>query len=80
MSESNPAPLFKATLTPYRSLSPNGFLTLMAFVIAVSFTAGPAFWLMGAWPVVGLFGLDMAVVFVAHRDRWKAVRRWWLRS
>ena len=65
MSESNPAPIFTATLTPYRSLSPNGFLTLMAFIIAVSFFAGFAFWLMGAWPVVGFFGLDIALVYLA---------------
>ncbi len=72
MSESNPAPLFKATLTPYRSLSPNGFLTLMAFVIAVSFTAGLAFWLMGAWPVVGFFGLDIALVYLAFSANYRS--------
>jgi uncharacterized membrane protein len=65
MSESNDRPFFRATLTPYRSLSPNGFLILMAFIIAVSFSAGFAFWLMGAWPVVGFFGLDIAAVYFA---------------
>jgi len=72
MSESNDRPLFSATLTPSRSLSPNGFLTLMAFVIAVSFTAGFAFWLMGAWPVVGFFGLDLALVYVAFRLNYRS--------
>src|SRR3977135_699572 len=49
--------LFSALLTPHRSLSRTGFLVLMGFVTVVSFAAGVAFWLMGAWPVFGFFGL-----------------------
>jgi uncharacterized membrane protein len=72
MSESNDGPLFRATLTPYRSLSPNGFLILMAVVIAISFTAGFAFWRMGAWPVVGFFGLDIAAIYLAFRLNYRS--------
>ena len=42
--------LFDAVLRPYRSLSPAGFWLLMAAIAGVSFTAGIAFFLAGAWP------------------------------
>src|SRR6478609_1237199 len=59
--------LFSARLTPHRSLNRTGFLVLMAFIVAVSFAAGVAFLLMGAWPVLGFFGLDVLVIWWAFR-------------
>src|SRR5229473_3689364 len=59
--------LFSARLTPHRSLNRTGFLVLMAFLSAVSFAAGVAFLLMGAWPVFGFFGLDVLVIYWAFR-------------
>ena len=59
--------LFSALLTPHRSLSRTGFLVLMAFIGVVSFAAGMAFLLMGAWPVFGFFGLDVLVIYWAFR-------------
>ena len=59
--------LFSALLTPHRSLNRTGFVVLMAFLCAVSFVAGVAFLLMGAWPVFGFFGLDMLVIYWAFR-------------
>jgi uncharacterized membrane protein len=59
--------LFSALLTPHRSLNRTGFLVLMGFVSGVSFAAGLAFLLMGAWPVVGFFGLDVLVIYWAFR-------------
>jgi uncharacterized membrane protein len=59
--------LFSALLTPHRSLNRTGFLVLMGFVSAVSFAAGVAFWLMGAWPVFGFFGLDVLAIYWAFR-------------
>src|SRR4030081_1498179 len=59
--------LFSALLTPHRSLSRTGFLVLMAFLSAVSFAAGLAFLLMGAWPVFGFFALDVLVIYWAFR-------------
>jgi uncharacterized membrane protein len=61
------AELFSARLTPHRSLNRTGFLVLMAFVSVVSFAAGIAFWIMGAWPVFGFFGLDVLAIYVAFR-------------
>jgi len=59
--------LFKARITPHRSLNRIGFLVLMAFLTIVSFAAGMAFWLMGAWPVFGFFGLDVLAIYWAFR-------------
>jgi uncharacterized membrane protein len=59
--------LFSALLTPHRSLNRSGFLVLMAFLSAISFTAGVAFLLMGAWPVFGFFGLDVLAIYWAFR-------------
>jgi uncharacterized membrane protein len=59
--------LFSAMLTPHRSLNRNGFVVLMAFIGVVSFAAGIAFLLMGAWPVFGFFGLDVLAVYWAFR-------------
>jgi uncharacterized membrane protein len=59
--------LFSALLTPHRSLNRTGFLALMAFLSAVSFAAGLAFLLMGAWPVLAFFGLDVLAIYWAFR-------------
>ena len=69
MTIDNPpdAPIFAASLRPYRSLSPRGFMFVMLALVSCSFTAGLAFWSMGAWPVVGFFGLDILLVQLAFR-------------
>jgi uncharacterized membrane protein len=59
--------LFSALLTPHRSLNRTGFLVLMVFISVVSFAAGLAFLLMGAWPVFGFFGLDLLAIYWAFR-------------
>src|SRR4051812_34297675 len=69
--ESAQPKLFSALLTPHRSLSRTGFLVLMAFLSLVSFAAGLAFLLMGAWPVFGFFGLDVLVVYWAFRINYR---------
>ena len=66
--------LFSALLTPHRSLSRNGFLVLMGFVCAVSFAAGLAFLLMGAWPVLGFFGLDALAIYWAFKVNFRRAR------
>src|ERR1700755_1186420 len=59
--------LVSRALTPHRSLNRTGFLVLMGFVCAVSFAAGAAFLLMGAWPVFGFFCLDVLVIYWAFK-------------
>jgi uncharacterized membrane protein len=62
---------FKATLTPHRSLSPAGFLILISAVALVSFIVGFAFLWMGAWPVMGFFGLDVALIYWAFKQNYR---------
>ena len=64
--------LFSARVTPHRSLNRTGFLVLMTFIGAVSFVAGIAFWMMGAWPVFGFFGLDVLVIYWAFRTNFRS--------
>ena len=66
--------LFSALLTPHRSLNRTGFVVLMAFLSVVSFAAGLAFLLMGAWPVFGFFGLDVLVIYWAFRINFRRAR------
>ncbi len=65
-------PVFRATLSPYRSLSPRGFLVLMTCIGLVSFIAGTAFLLMGAWPVFGFFGLDVLLIYIAFKLNYRS--------
>ena len=71
--ESQPE-LFSALLTPHRSLNRTGFVVLMAFLSVVSFAAGLAFLLMGAWPVFGFFGLDVLVIYWAFRINFRRAK------
>ena len=66
--------IFSALLTPHRSLSRTGFVVVMAFVTFVSFVAGLAFLLMGAWPVFGVFGLDVLAIFWAFRVNFRRAK------
>ena len=66
--------LFAALLTPHRSLSRTGFVVLMAFLTTVSFIAGVAFWLMGAWPVFGFFGLDVLLIYWAFKVNFRRAK------
>jgi len=63
--------IFSAVLTPHRSLSSIGFLVLMIVFGGISFISGVAFLLMGAWPVCGFFGLDVALLYWAFRMNYR---------
>jgi|SRR5579864_1051524 len=66
--------LFSALLTPHRSLNRSGFLIVMSFLSVVSFAAGVAFLLMGAWPVFGFFGLDVLAVYWAFKINFRRAK------
>jgi len=66
--------LFSAVLHPHASLGPHSFLALMAAVSAISFTAGVAFMLIGAWPIFAFFGLDVLLVYLAFRVSYHRAR------
>jgi uncharacterized membrane protein len=41
---------------------------------AVSFVTGLVFLLLGAWPVMGFFGLDVLLVYIAFKLNYRAAR------
>src|ERR1700760_3256887 len=63
--------LFWAELVPYRSLNRTGFVLLMVFLSVISFAAGMAFLIMGAWPVFGFFGLDVLGIYIAFKINYR---------
>lgn len=65
---------FRAVLAPHRSLSRRGFIIVMLVLSGVSFAAGIVFTLIGAWPVLGFFGLDVVLVYVAFKLNYRAAR------
>lgn len=66
--------LYQARLEPYRSLDRRGFLIVMMIIAGISFVCGTAFLLMGAWPVFGLFGLDVLAIWLAFRMNFQSAR------
>jgi len=67
-------PLFSAVMTPHRSLNRRGFSILMLAIAGVSFVAGLVFAVAGAWPVTGIFGLDVLLIWWAFRINYRAAR------
>src|SRR5436309_1810684 len=59
---------FDAVLYPHRSLPPQGFIVLMLVLSVVSFA------LLGAWPILGFFGLDVLLVYLAFRASYRSAR------
>lgn len=80
MTDANPAaalpepPFFSVTLTPHRSLTPRGVLAILAVQGALSLTVGTIFWAVGAWPVIGFMGLDVALLYLAFRLSFRSAR------
>lgn len=64
-----------AVLRPNRSLSNHGFRIVMLSLAAMSFFSGLAFLSIGAWPVIGFFGLDVILVYLAFKVNFKAGAR-----
>jgi len=65
---------FSAVLLPHRSLGRKGFIVLMGVISVVSFLTGIAFYMKGAWPVLGFFGLDFVLIYGAFRLNYRAAR------
>lgn len=65
-SEAAPV-VFKARLTPHRSLDRRGQIILFAFVFGVTALVSIPFFIVGALPIVGFFGLDAILLWLAFR-------------
>jgi uncharacterized membrane protein len=67
--------VFERVLLPHRSLPPRGFHVLMLLLGLVSLAVGIAFVSIGAWPVFGFFGLDVAALYLAFRISYRRARQ-----
>ena len=67
----NKAPHFSATLSPHRSLSPQGFAIMMSLVTFFCLSIGMWFYLKGAWPVLGFMGLDVVILYLAFKANYR---------
>ena len=67
--------VFERVLSPHRSLPPRGFHSLMLILCLVSLVVGLGFVSIGAWPVMGFFGLDVALVYIGFRLNYRSTRR-----
>jgi uncharacterized membrane protein len=65
---------FDATLVPHRSLSRRGFRLLIGALVAANLVIGIPVFLLGAWPVVGFMGLDVALVAILFRLNYRSGR------
>ena len=68
-------PFFERVLTPQRSLPSRNFHLVMGLLGLISFAAGVGFVAVGAWPVIGFFGLDVALVYLAFRLNYRTARQ-----
>ncbi len=74
MESPRDAQLFAARLTPHRSLDERRFhFPLMAFCACAFFSSLP-FVILGAWPVAGFMGLDVALLWFAFRASFRSAR------
>lgn len=65
---------FDATLKPNVALSPRAFMIIMGLVGAMSFLGGMLFLSMGAFPVIGWFGLDALAIWFAFRKNFQNLK------
>lgn len=68
-------PIYERVLLPHRSLAPRNFHLLMGMLGLVSLAAGIGFVAVGAWPVIGFFGLDVGLVYLAFRLSYRSARQ-----
>ncbi|MGL4634369.1 MAG: DUF2244 domain-containing protein [Beijerinckiaceae bacterium] len=59
--------VFRARLSPHRSLGRKGQFILFACIFGGTLVLSVPFYLVGALPVVGFFGLDVLLLWIAFR-------------
>ncbi len=63
MVDARPAVHFATSLSPHRSLSPEGFKWLLRGAVAANLLIGVPMLVIGAWPVLGFMGLDVLLLW-----------------
>ncbi|MCI0466270.1 MAG: DUF2244 domain-containing protein [Beijerinckiaceae bacterium] len=64
--------LFSARLSPHRSLARHNFHVLLAVFAGASFFTSLPFVFLGAWPVAGFMGIDVAIFYFAFRASFRS--------
>jgi uncharacterized membrane protein len=64
--------IYAVRLRPHRSLSERNFWLLLCIFSAISFVTTVPFVVVGAWPVAGFMGLDVAIFYFAFRANYRA--------
>jgi len=67
-------PILSLRLQPHRSLTRKNFHLLLLVFCGASFFSSLPFILLGAWPVAGFVGLDVAAFYFAFRANFHAAR------
>jgi uncharacterized membrane protein len=75
MTAEHDAILFKAELTPYRSMSARGIRWVVGFVCTVSLCTTTLFWHLGAWPIAGFNGGEILLATVLLRMHHRSARQ-----
>ena len=70
-----PAVHFATSLSPHRSLSPEGFKWLIRGAVAANLMIGLPMYLLGAWPVMGFMGLDVFLLWYMFKRNYLDARR-----
>lgn len=68
-------PFLERVLSPHRSLASRNFHLLMGILGLASVALGVGFVAIGAWPVIGFFGLDVGLVYLAFRLNYRSARQ-----
>ena len=68
-------PRQRLELWPHRSLSPKGFKIFMMVLAGLMLTMGLGFFLVGAWPVIGFMGAEIAVLYIVFKLNYRAARQ-----
>jgi uncharacterized membrane protein len=66
--------IFSARLTPHRSLTRTHFRLLLIIIGCAGLFTSLPFVIMGAWPVAGFMGLDVALIYFAFRANFRDAR------
>ena len=74
MTDPTERQIFSARIVPYRSLSRRNFRLLVMLFSAASFFTGLPFVILGAWPIAGFMGADVAFFYLAFRANYLAAR------
>jgi uncharacterized membrane protein len=66
--------IWAVRIHPHRSLSKRNFYILLMLFSTLSFATTLPFVIIGAWPVAGFMGVDVALFYLAFRANFRAAR------